>query len=53
MRIDEGQGYRVYFTRRRKTLIVLLAGGSKSTQQADIRRALHLLQTLDINDDRT
>ena len=32
LRIDYGPGYRVYFTRRRKTIIVLLIGGDKSSQ---------------------
>lgn len=39
MRIDVGAGYRVYFTTRGRTLIVLLVGGDKSTQSADIRQA--------------
>ena len=39
MRIDVGPGYRVYFTRRGRTVIVLLAGGSKHTQPADIKAA--------------
>ncbi|MFZ3357177.1 MAG: type II toxin-antitoxin system RelE/ParE family toxin [Xanthobacteraceae bacterium] len=36
MRIDYGPGYRVYFVRRGETLVVLLAGGDKRTQSADI-----------------
>ncbi len=39
MRIAFGPGYRVYFTMRGETLIVLLAGGDKSTQAADIAKA--------------
>ena len=42
MRIDVGPGYRVYFTRRGRTVIVLLAGGNKKTQAADIRAAVQL-----------
>lgn len=42
MRIDVGAGYRVYFTLRGGELIILLAGGDKSTQQADIKRAIKL-----------
>ena len=42
MRIDMGAGYRVYFTMRGRVLVVLLAGGDKSTQAADIRRAIQL-----------
>jgi putative addiction module killer protein len=39
MKIDVGQGYRLYFTMRARTVIFLLCGGNKSTQDADIRRA--------------
>ena len=39
MKIDLGPGYRVYFTVRGREIIVLLAGGDKSSQSADIRRA--------------
>jgi putative addiction module killer protein len=42
MRIDEGPGYRVYFLQRGTTLIVLLAGGDKATQDRDIRQAIML-----------
>jgi putative addiction module killer protein len=42
MRIDVGAGYRVYFTMRGGLMVVLLAGGDKSTQQADIQRAIKL-----------
>src|SRR5512140_892246 len=46
MRIDVGPGYRVYFTQRGRALIILLAGGSKRTQAADIRTALQLARGL-------
>jgi putative addiction module killer protein len=46
LRVDVGPGYRVYFTRRGRTVIVLLAGGSKHTQQADIKAALQLARGL-------
>jgi putative addiction module killer protein len=46
MRIDSGPGYRVYFTKQGKTLIFLLAGGDKSTQEKDIRAALELARNL-------
>lgn len=46
MRIDCGPGYRVYYTSRGQDLVILLAGGSKGTQSADIRRALHLARGL-------
>lgn len=42
LRIDFGPGYRVYFVRRGALLIVLLAGGDKSTQDKDIKTALDL-----------
>jgi putative addiction module killer protein len=39
MRIDYGPGYRVYYVRRGPLIIVLLCGGDKSSQAADIGRA--------------
>jgi putative addiction module killer protein len=39
LKIDFGPGYRVYLTRRGEELVLLLAGGDKSTQQADIKLA--------------
>lgn len=38
-RIDWGPGYRIYLAKEGETLIVLFGGGSKGTQQADIRKA--------------
>jgi putative addiction module killer protein len=46
MRIDYGPGYRVYYTRRGQGLIILLAGGDKSTQAGDIKTALRLARYL-------
>lgn len=46
LRINYGPGYRVYFTRRGRQLIILLAGGDKSTQSADIKTALLLARSL-------
>ena len=46
MRIDYGPGYRVYYLRRGETLVVLLAGGDKSTQQRDISEAIELARGL-------
>jgi putative addiction module killer protein len=42
MRIDYGPGYRVYFARRGEFVILLLCGGDKRTQQADIERAIEI-----------
>jgi len=39
MRVDVGAGYRVYFTRRQKVVIILLCGGHKSTEARDIARS--------------
>jgi putative addiction module killer protein len=44
MRIDEGPGYRVYFVQRGAVLVVLLCGGTKSRQQADIAQAKRLAE---------
>jgi len=46
LRIDYGPGYRVYFTKHGKTVIVLLAGGDKRTQDGDIKKALQLARNL-------
>ena len=46
LRIDYGPGYRVYFTMRGRELVILLAGGDKRTQSADIRTALRLARNL-------
>ena len=39
MRIDYGPGYRLYYARHEDTIILLLCGGTKKTQQADIKQA--------------
>ena len=46
LRIDHGPGYRVYFVQRGQTLVVLLAGGDKRTQDQDIKLALELAREL-------
>jgi putative addiction module killer protein len=42
MRIDIGQGYRVYYTIRQQRIVFLLCGGNKVTQSDDIKRAIKL-----------
>lgn len=46
LKIDIGPGYRVYYTERGGEIIVLLAGGDKSTQQQDIKAAIALAKNL-------
>ena len=47
MRVHYGAGYRVYFKRLGRDWVILLAGGDKSTQQADIKTALKLTRALE------
>jgi len=42
LRINYGPGFRLYFTQKGKVLVVLLCGGNKSTQKADIKQAKEL-----------
>jgi len=46
LRIDHGPGYRVYFTKAGREIVVLLAGGDKSTQDADVKLAIRLARNL-------
>jgi putative addiction module killer protein len=46
LRIDYGPGYRVYFTKQGRQIVILLAGGDKSTQAADIKTAIRLARNL-------
>ena len=46
LRIDYGPGYRVYYTKQGRMVIILLAGGDKSTQAKDIKTALRLARNL-------
>jgi putative addiction module killer protein len=46
LRIDYGPGYRVYFKKHGREVLILLAGGDKRTQSADIKTALRLARNL-------
>ena len=46
MRVDFGPGYRVYYKQSGQTVVVLLAGGDKDSQERDIRLALELARGL-------
>jgi putative addiction module killer protein len=46
LRIDYGPGYRVYFVGREKTVVVLLCGGDKQTQDIDVAKAKSLAKEL-------
>lgn len=46
MRVHFGAGYRLYFTRRSRVLIVMLAGGDKGSQARDIKRARRIASEL-------
>lgn len=46
MRIHHGPGYRLYFVRRGRVIVVVLSAGDKSTQKRDIRHAVKLASQL-------
>ena len=46
LRFDFGPGYRVYYTERNGEIVVLLAGGDKSTQKQDIEKAKQLAEAI-------
>jgi len=46
LRIDYGPGYRVYYMKQGRTIIILLAGGDKKTQASDIKTAIRLAKNL-------
>ena len=46
LRVHHGAGYRIYFVQRGVEVIVLLAGGTKSSQSKDIKTALALAKTI-------
>ncbi|MDO7897060.1 type II toxin-antitoxin system RelE/ParE family toxin [Pseudomonas citrulli] len=48
LRVDTGAGYRIYFTQRQGVIIVLLAGGDKSSQSADIRQAKKIAKEVQV-----
>ena len=51
MRIDYGSGYRVYYKNSGKAIIILLCGGDKSTQQADIENAKKIAREVEEKDE--
>ena len=48
MRIYSGPGYRLYFMKEKNTIIVLLSGGSKATQERDIKRAYKIMKEIEV-----
>jgi putative addiction module killer protein len=46
MRIDYGPGYRVYFKKTGRCIVLLLCGGNKSSQDTDIKTAKHMAKDL-------
>ena len=46
LRIDYGPGYRVYYKKKGRQVVILLAGGDKRTQSKDIKTALRLAENL-------
>ena len=47
LRFDFGPGYRVYYTERGGEIVILLAGGDKSTQERDIEKAKKLADNIE------
>jgi putative addiction module killer protein len=47
MRVDVGAGYRVYFTRRQRIILIMLCGGDKSSQTRDIARAKQMAHEIE------
>jgi putative addiction module killer protein len=50
MRIDHGPGYRIYYLKKADIIYLLLLGGSKSTQDADIKKSLIMASVSSIQD---
>lgn len=53
LRVDYGPGYRVYFFQRGKELVILLCGGDKRTQDADVAHAKRLKEEIERTDGAT
>jgi putative addiction module killer protein len=51
MKIDYGPGYRVYYKDTGKEIIILLCGGDKTTQQADIKKARDIADSYELEED--
>jgi len=47
-----GAGYRIYYTKKGKTIILLLVGGNKDTQNRDIEKARSVMTSLDLEEDK-
>lgn len=48
LKIDYGPGYRIYFTKKGSSLVILLAGGDKTTQTGDIEKAKKLVHEIEV-----
>jgi putative addiction module killer protein len=46
MRVNHGPGYRIYYKQTGKTIVLILCGGDKSTQEKDIQRAKEIARQL-------
>lgn len=46
LKIDYGPGYRIYYTMKGRTLVILLCGGDKNSQSRDIHHARRLARTM-------
>ena len=51
MKIDSGPGYRLYFTRVKDKIIILVSGGNKSSQVNDIKKAYIILEEIGVYND--
>ncbi|WP_442582682.1 type II toxin-antitoxin system RelE/ParE family toxin [Mesorhizobium sp. ASY16-5R] len=46
LRVDYGPGYRIYFVKRGNTVVILLCGGDKSSQNKDIKKAVTMAKEI-------